>query len=460
MLSNLLGALIAVLLVSSYYPTLLQVVTSIIGRRTCENICIFRRETKKGGRLIVLLPVKREPVDLIREFLEKNRPFLRRASLVYIVAEGYSDSERSSLERMTRQIADLEIKLLFQHGSRNKAQALNRALALLQLSDQDVVMVLDVDSRVRSIPEHLPDVATPVWRGYTRIRSMLGLGQVIGYHYYEQVMRGLGSASGWRPLLGSGLTVRMGVLRRLGMFNEDVILEDVELSLRALYAGYTVAQPADLVVEVQVPSTYSSFVRQQCRWAYGTMQLVRRYLRLLLRRPLVLLYLLQYVSYPSHMLLACTVYASCLLDVTPPLSLQLSLLVLVYVLLCAYTYVLCRLTPPTTTIKEKLVALNRVNMAYVLVAPRLLVDIARGLLGLEYRWIPTPKLERIDSWRHRASMFKIELVQSLTFAILPVLCLATHGIGIFLSNPLSLLALAYTASAVWGYVRAVQRDLA
>ena len=459
MLKHIVFTTLLLLLLFSYYPTLLQTVTAIIGSR---NFRLSSREIYTRGNIspvAVLLPVKSEPIELIREFLERNYQFLKRCILVCIIAEGYSETEKSLLMRLVEDFPEVRLKIYFQEGSRNKAQALNRALRVLNLSDDTKIIVLDVDSHIASLPEALPVIAAPTWVGYTRTRSMLGLGQVIGYHYYNYVMHGLSLLSGWKPLLGSGLVISLSVLRKLGLFNENVILEDVELSLRAHVSGYSVQTPPDLIVEVQVPSTYSGFLRQQCRWAYGSTQLVRYYLSFLVRRPLILLYLLQYVSYPSHMFLTVLLYVSSLLGLLPPLFTQLALLAATWSLLAVYTYTLCRLTPKSYTLREKLVAVNRVNMAYTIAAPRILISILRGALGLPYTWIPTPKLEQIASIGTRARYLKVEIAQATSLLALTLLCVVCSGVQVYISNPLLLLAVAYTTSAVWGTLRALQRDL-
>ncbi len=448
--------LLIILFIVSYYPTLFQIILAHLGKFSSTGLIRGARDLKK---LVVLLPVKREPVSLVREFLERNRHFLRKVSLVCIVAEGYSDLERKQLEKLTDHFQDIRIRLIFQESSRNKAQALNRALACLNIGRDVLIMVLDVDSRVTSLPDLLPEIATPVWHGYARIKSKLGLGQVLGYYYYDRVIEGIGRATGWYPLLGSGLVISLDILERLGMFNENVILEDVELSLRAYSKGYTINYLPSLRVEVQVPSTYTGFIRQQCRWAYGTMQLVRIYARFLLRRPLVLLYLLQYVSYPAHMLLTCTLYLECVLHLLPPPPLQIGLLCLAACLLGIYTYTLCKLTPHIASLREKLIAINRINMAYTIAAPRLLVDLAKGLLGLSYTWIPTPKLEQVTSLSYRLRLLKPEVSQSLVLLSLALACLLKLSLALLISSPLLLLAFSYTASAIWGTVRALQREL-
>ncbi len=291
-------------------------------------------------------------------------------------------------------------------------------------------------------------IGSPRWRGYTTIYSKLGQGQVLGYDIFFRVLEGLYLALRWIPTLGSGLTVRVQHLTRLGYFSEDVVLEDVDLSVKATREQVPITYPS-CIVRVQVPATYTALLRQQVRWAYGAAQLVRKYFRTCITRPVILLYLMQYLTYAGQLLLTVVIDIANLLGCMPSIVLQ----IVVYALfLYASTLYPVYLLIRGELTKERLVWLNRVNMAFVVMSPLILYGLISGFLNLPFRWIPTPKIENPRSLSPRECY--VELITCILMTGLTVIALL-HQFCI-----LMLISLGYVASYVWGLVRVMQSQLA
>ncbi|NPA23844.1 MAG: glycosyltransferase family 2 protein [Crenarchaeota archaeon] len=410
-------------------------------------------------RTVFLVPVKSEPVEVIMNFFRRNRHVVSKSIATFLICDEYdTDIIESIVHRLHVEGLSENVVIFLSRSSKNKAQALNKALRAIIGERSFKIVIVDIDSVMRDTAPANCDVVSSRWRGYSRLRSLLGKGQEIGYLLFMRMLDGLYVLCGWRPTLGSGLVISSMALRDVGPFNDGVILEDVEYSIRALYRGYRISTYRNYVVDVQVPATYSALLRQQVRWAYGAGELLRKYFKYLIRRPIISLYLMQYLSYPFQLFLAIALYMCSIFHVYVPLPLQIIILLLIvytssiYVVWCLKDIVR---ESSIYSLKEPLLALNRVNMAYAVMSPRIFTSFASGVLGLPFRWIPTPKIEKLPPLRERLRMYVIEISLSVLLLSLAVLCLLMGRLfQLYMIDPV-----AFTITYLWGTFRAVEREL-
>jgi exo-beta-1,3-glucanase (GH17 family)/cellulose synthase/poly-beta-1,6-N-acetylglucosamine synthase-like glycosyltransferase len=81
---------------------------------------------------------------------------------------------------------------------------------------------------------------------------------------------------------GTMTMVRAQVLREVGGWAEWCITEDAELGLRIFEAGYEGGYVEQSYGRGLMPDTFVDFKKQRFRWAYGSIQIMRRHLRPLL----------------------------------------------------------------------------------------------------------------------------------------------------------------------------------
>ncbi len=446
------STVVLVLAIFTYYTAIFHTVLLYAYDKHRARVLKYANISSKSTRLIVLVPCKREPAEIVVKFLVNNVQKLEKyyATIVYILDEYSIEEIEDILSKFLSVLRghNVDVIILPSRSSKNKASALNRALRALRLSKDSVITVLDVDSILENIGKLDVAVGSPRWIGYSIIDSKLGRGQVLGYDIFFRVLEGMYSIFRWIPTLGSGLMADLQHLARLGYFSEDVILEDVDFSIKAAREGVSIFYPS-CTVRVQVPATYTALLKQQVRWAYGAAQLVRKYFRTCLRRPVVLLYLMQYLTYAGQLLLTVVIDAAVLLNAAPPLAVQL--FVYIMFLYASALYPMYLLLRGELT-KDKLVWLNRVNMAFVVMSPLILYGLVAGFLNMPFRWIPTPKIESPRGLSPREC--RIELVVCIFLTVLTVLALL-HDFCI-----LMLISLSYVASYVWGLVRVMQSQLA
>jgi exo-beta-1,3-glucanase (GH17 family)/cellulose synthase/poly-beta-1,6-N-acetylglucosamine synthase-like glycosyltransferase/branched-subunit amino acid transport protein AzlD len=81
---------------------------------------------------------------------------------------------------------------------------------------------------------------------------------------------------------GTMTMVRSSVLQEVGGWSEWCITEDAELGLRIFEAGYEGGYIEQSYGRGLMPDTFVDFKKQRFRWAYGSIQIMRRHLRALL----------------------------------------------------------------------------------------------------------------------------------------------------------------------------------
>ena len=105
---------------------------------------------------------------------------------------------------------------------------------------------------------------------------------------------------------GSGAAIRKKVLKKVGYWDEDNITEDCEFSIRLFEHGYKNIYLHDEVSYGEVPFTIKAFIKQQMRWACGTVATFFSHLKSLMgdkklgihHKMLFLLTLLGYIICP------------------------------------------------------------------------------------------------------------------------------------------------------------------
>ena len=76
---------------------------------------------------------------------------------------------------------------------------------------------------------------------------------------------------------------RRDLLERAGGFPGDTLAEDQDLTLRIRRLGYNIGYEEDAIAWTEAPDRLRSLARQRFRWAYGTLQCMRKHLDALFR---------------------------------------------------------------------------------------------------------------------------------------------------------------------------------
>jgi len=171
-----------------------------------------------------------------------------------------------------------------------KAGALNWGLAHIG-AEVEIVGIVDADYIVqpewlRSTVPHFSDAAVAFVQSPQDYRawetSAFYRACYVGFAYFFKV--GMVSRARRNSIIFAGTMglVRSSVLDDIGGWDERIITEDAEASLRILAAGHRAVYVARAFGEGIMPLTYEGLRKQRYRWAFGGIQILRRHWRTLL----------------------------------------------------------------------------------------------------------------------------------------------------------------------------------
>ncbi len=426
--------------VASFYPIMYQL--AIIERvKDPHEHSVRGNNLTANGRVFLVVPVKSEPLDLVESSMRRLAG-LQGVSTIYVL-DDYDDNAIGAIRALGNGYG---IRVIHREKPRGyKGGALNHVIKRVGMSDDDVMLVLDVDSVVsqETINELISrinsaDAVVPHWIASNGNDSSLARGQWVGYLLFFRVLRALSSLVGWVPILGSGSLVRVGALRRVGYWPEDV-LEDVELGVRFFINGLKVEYVDHAFINVEVPVNYSGFLRQQLRWSFGVGRVIRRYFWQVIRRRhgmAVMLYLGQYFAYVLQL---ASILMLALIDVgglaIPPWAF-IALLITIVPPLATYLYTLLMIDKEYGGDPRKdAFAINSVNLAFIMALPRIAIANLMGLLNIgSIEWVPTPKGSR--KWaKEGINLLPEHLMTALVITAFAASLIHMHIINVLITAP-------------------------
>jgi cellulose synthase/poly-beta-1,6-N-acetylglucosamine synthase-like glycosyltransferase len=195
-----------------------------------------------------------------------------------------------------------------------KAGALQRALELCR---DEYIAVFDADfvPPPRFLSETIPFMTADArigvvqcrWEhmneGFNIVTRAVALG-IDAHFLIEQPAR---FASGcFLNFNGSGGVIRASALRQAGGWQTDTLSEDLDASYRLQMKGFRILYLRDVSIRNEVPPTVPSFMKQQARWACGSLRTARKILPQLLadrrlgrrQRLQALIHLTSYIVHP------------------------------------------------------------------------------------------------------------------------------------------------------------------
>lgn len=107
--------------------------------------------------------------------------------------------------------------------------------------------------------------------------SLLGMFQNIEYHYNNLVSNSFSKAfsqGSW--FFGAIACYRKDALRRIGLFKQGALAEDMQAALELAKSGYRVMNVRNAVGYTHVPESIKELYRQRYRWSIGGMQAIMK----------------------------------------------------------------------------------------------------------------------------------------------------------------------------------------
>lgn len=361
-------------------------------------------------RVSILVPVRNEPLEVLDRLLRSlaSQSYSPESIEVVVV----SDDEPQHFEELKKLCSShrsrgLKVVAVRRGSSKGyKAGALNYGLKLCR---GEYVAVFDADSvpeeaflkKAIAFLEHNPwcDAVTSRWVSLNQSESPVAEAQGFTMGFVTRVFFDARAKLGLPTiLLGSGSVYRRSFLEDASGWGEDVLAEDVDLTLRAMLSERRTAFLGDLEVAVEVPPTYLAFRRQQSRWIYGLAQLLKKYFVEVLRSrcPLswkvdMLFYISQEAFLTVNALLAVVSLASLFLGIDLMIATAYPAPLF---FAAAAAYVAAYLHYARSAgwgLRRGVVNLGRTTALVVSLLPTSVVQMAKGLLGIPHHWSVTPK---------------------------------------------------------------------
>ncbi len=159
-----------------------------------------------------------------------------------------------------------------------KARAANHGLAqargaIIVSVDADTIVAPDA---VRMLVRHFADPGVTAVCGNVEVgnvRSLLTAFQAIEYVTSQNLdRRALAAVNAVNVVPGALGAWRRDVLRSVGGYAEDTLVEDADLTLTVLRAGGRIAYEPKAIARTEAPETLSALWKQRFRWTFGTYQ--------------------------------------------------------------------------------------------------------------------------------------------------------------------------------------------
>jgi cellulose synthase/poly-beta-1,6-N-acetylglucosamine synthase-like glycosyltransferase len=402
------------------------------------------------------LPIRSEPIDLVKQFIESIRKMNYPASAFELLI--LSDDDENYIENIRRLVKDyvengLNIKVL-SRGSRSgfKAGALNH---LLCESKGEYIVVFDVDSKPSSdfltrtinyLESNKKFAALTVrWKPYNALSTPISEAQAVSLNFLSRILfDGREAAGGPIFLTGNGCVIRKKVLRDVGGWPEDTLIEDVNLSIKLLINGNRIKYLHDVELPIEVPETYYALKKQQKRWAYGAAQVFINNFWNIIRSniPLrwkfeIILHVIQYHTLLFNIVLIVLSLSSLVLGFDV-LLMNLYYLIFLFPFISVYVLVYYHSTRDIVTHSrvKRMVDLGRNAAVSGALALVVFISSLKAFLKLKEPWHVTPKGKFSDKFRDAGKSeatlgticYLASVVMILKGYILSAACLLLFGL--------------------------------
>ncbi len=244
---------------------------------------------EKINGLTILVPVKGEPEEVILELTENIASAVKELSVNYEVIV-VSDDPYDKIFNVKEKVEELAKKLGLKNfsfiirteGAKGRSGALSWGVLKARYG---AVLIIDVDTklevgtldRVVKCLELGYDACVCRWVGYTYRKTKLGIVLSKSMKYVVDVLYDGRSRLGL-PIypLGSGTAFKKETLLKVGLWDPNVVQDDMYIGTKLFKVGAKIAFLNDALIKVSVPSSFNAFRIQQSRWAYGAMEALRK----------------------------------------------------------------------------------------------------------------------------------------------------------------------------------------
>lgn len=242
-----------------------------------------KRERERSGaempRVSVVIPAYNEEKVIgatIQALLASDYEALE----IVVVDDGSTDGTFAEARAIAME--DLRVRCL-RKPNEGKARAANHGVAYAR---GDIVVSVDADTivapdAIRHLVSHFVDPEVAAVCGNVEVgnvSSVLTMFQGIEYVTSQNIDRAaLAELNAISVVPGALGAWRRDVLLDVGGYAGDTLVEDADLTLSVLRAGYRIAHEPRAIARTEAPETLGALWKQRFRWTYGTYQCMAKH---------------------------------------------------------------------------------------------------------------------------------------------------------------------------------------
>ena len=284
--------LVFILLLPILFKYLIQLLTLCFynfSERSRER----RHTLRSNAKVSVLIPAWNEEVGIIKtinsvlvsEYQDVEIVVINDGStdktdkLVSSFVANFNSNKNKANKNNAKSIQYLSI------NNGGKARALNKALAI---ATGEIIITIDADC----LMDRMAITNTLKRFGNAKVGAVCGnvvvgnrkksveLMQQLEYLYGFFFKRADSVFNSVYIIGGAAAAYRKTVLDEVGCFDEKIVTEDIEMSMRILSYGYKTRYAADAVTYTEGPSKWRCLFNQRLRWRFGRFQTFIKYKQL------------------------------------------------------------------------------------------------------------------------------------------------------------------------------------
>lgn len=408
----------------------------------------FKSNVKQGNKddgnsksLSIVIPSKNEPKEIVIKNL--NNLFKSMCSdeiiVVFDDAIEYVEDIVFSLDQMFYS-RGIIVARTNGYGGRNGALSDGARFSfndLIFLADVDTIPSEELLCKSRKCRDVCVGVWNPYLENYTKVEECMAYITRFGSWIYYQLRSKLNL---FIYPLGSGTVIDRKLLESIGFWRYDVIQDDIWLGFELMFRGIK-PKLINEYISVGVPKTLNAVRIQQCRWSYGTSNVVSKFMDKIIKAPIDFkrkIEAIVYVFQPIITILGMLAFPIALIGSILEKNMHIHLIYLallpIFLILQSILFNIFNNKILKIDKWKNLYLSGRVGAIYTLLIPLLGVYALRGLFRIKYRYRITPKFKNISSG------FKIDLSEILSLSLsLPIFIISiinTNYITLLVSLPL------------------------
>ncbi len=254
-----------------------------------KGIKLKPRKLKRFPFVTICIPAYNEEkniIETLRSVLNLDYP--KDKIEIIVVNDGSKDNTKNVVKKLIKQNKNRNIILINQEN-KGKGAAMNNAL---KRAKGEFFIPLDADSIVnkealqlllphfynKNVAAVLPIVE--VQHKSSIMRQIQHCEYLINF-YYKRVMSSLNCI---HVTPGPFSVYRKKVLVDLGGFDENNLVEDLEIAVRIQKANFEIVQTLETSILTKAPKTFLEFYKQRNRWYKGSLLNVFKYRKLVFNR--------------------------------------------------------------------------------------------------------------------------------------------------------------------------------